>query len=127
MWDGVKWKIFAFQCNADAVEDLLRWLFREFCPNGAAVEQFVTSNKAGSKGKNSDITRMLVTIVQMLCQEYAVPLIRHRACDVKPWSSDKRLLRIGFPVGAKFKDARDAGRHGLYAAVHHGRLPDPLL
>jgi hypothetical protein len=127
IWEDGTWRILAFQCNADALEELLRWLFMRFHPDAAAIELFVTSNKAGSKGADADITRMLVALVIMLCTEYGVPVVRNRATDVKPWALDKRLLRIGFPMGRKFLDARDACRHALYGAVRHGKVPDPLL
>jgi hypothetical protein len=126
-WNGKQWTVLAFQCNADAVDPLLRWLFRQYAPDGVEVEQFDTVNRAGSKGKDADTTRVLVGLVQVLCQEHDVPLMRGRRCDVKQWGSDKRLTRIGFPMGPKFKDARDAGRYALYGSVRHGRSPDPLL
>lgn len=121
---GVEW--YVFQCNSDAAIYLLGFLCQKYAPRCVSYEAFVPSNRAGNKGKDADTTRRIalqVEVTTAICDSYSVA---RKAADVKPWATDKRLEKLKFPMGAKFKDARDAARHALYAAVRDGKERDPL-
>lgn len=108
------------------------WLIAEICtawqPRIIAVEEFEVRGNGGTTGKDAELTRHLAHYAQDQARIQQPPaLVRMRKpALVKPWATDKRLTKTGFPLGTKFKDARDAGRHALYAAVRDGREPDPL-
>ena len=127
--DGL-WEWMVFQINADASFWLIQELYARFCPRVISVEQFVPTNKPGTTGKDAATTRRIAEHAYQLAptikrQPAAVGRYR-RAADVKPWASDHRLTKTKFPMGAKFKDARDAARHAMYAAVSDGKERDPL-
>jgi hypothetical protein len=62
-----------------------------------------------------------------MAERAGAKVVLRPAAEVKPWATDKRLEKIGFPLAPKLKDARDAGRHMLFGAVKSGRADDPLL
>ena len=126
--DGTrKWMV--FQCDGNSAFWLIQDLYSQFCPRVVGIEAFVESNKRNS-AEDAELTRKITEHAYMLVagikrRPVAVPRKR-RATDVKPWATDKRLEKAGFPLGRKFLDARDAGRHALYAAVYDGKERDPL-
>jgi hypothetical protein len=121
-----------FQVNADGANWLLAAICRAYNPRSVEYEEFVPSNRAGTKGKAAQVTRRgadqvpLVVKANCVRRVPAVFVIARRATDVFPWASDKRLDKSGFPLGPKFKDARAAGKHALYTAVLDGKERDPL-
>ena len=120
-----------FQCEGGSAFWLLLKIYEDYCPRVVAVEEFIPSNKAGGKGANAGLTRRLAEYAVSSAKANvkrspAVFTVYRRAADVKPWATDKRLAKADFPWGVKFKDARDAGRHALYAAVRDGKERDPL-
>lgn len=122
---GTEW--YVFQCNGDAAIYLLGFLCQKYVPRAVSYEAFVPGNRAGNKGKDADETRRIAGQVEIAVA--VVPAgftIARKAADVKPWATDKRLEKLKFPMGAKFKDARDAARHALYCAVRDGKESDPL-
>lgn len=126
---GVEW--YVFQCNSDAAIYLLGFLCQKYAPRCVSYEAFVPSNRAGNKGKDADTTRRIAGQVETTAMGFShrIPktfIVARKAADVKPWATDKRLEKLKFPMGAKFKDARDAARHALYAAVRDGKERDPL-
>jgi hypothetical protein len=93
----------------------------------AGVEAFVTGSSAGTRGKNADLTRQYVMkFAEMLSLFGYHPSIR-KAGDVKPWASDKRLLRAGVPkLPDSMRHSADGARHCLFAAVKDAHMKDPL-
>lgn len=97
----------------------------------ASVERFVTGRGAGSKGGNADTTRQLVMELTECLQLYGYSVQLRSAADVKPWATDKRLVRAGIADAAsgihgKARDAYDAARHALYCATWDAKMKDPL-
>lgn len=129
--DDGYWEWMVFQVDGwNGAFWLIQELYAHFCPNLVAVEKFIPMNKGGTSGKDAELTRRIAEHSYQLVPTIkripaAVSRLR-KAADVKPWATDKRLEKAGFPWGAKFKDARDAGRHVLYAAVLDGKERDPL-
>jgi hypothetical protein len=118
------WEV--FQVGGVSAIWLLDHILRDYRPKIVAVEEFIVSNRPGTKGADAELTRRIAN--QAAAKRLNGYTVRERrAIDVKPWATDKRLAKTDFPWGAKFKDARDAGRHALYAAVRDGRERDPLL
>jgi hypothetical protein len=93
----------------------------------AGIEAFVTGSSAGTRGKNADLTRQYVMKFTELLELFGYyPKIR-KAGDVKPWASDKRLLRAGVPkLPDSMRHSGDAARHCLFAAVKDAHMKDPL-
>ena len=93
----------------------------------AGVEAFVTGQSAGTRGKNADLTRQYVMKFTELLELFGYyPKVR-KAADVKPWATDKRLLRAGIPKQPdSMRHSLDAARHCLYAAVKDAHQKDPL-
>lgn len=122
------WEV--FQVYGGTAMWLIDKIYQDYCPRAVAVEEFVVSNRAGSKGKDAQLTRSIadyaVSRAAVIRRNPRAFVVARRAVDVKLWASDKRLAKSGFPWGAKFKDARDAGRHALYTAVRDGKERDPL-
>lgn len=118
-----------FQVDGGSAPWLIRSLIEDWAPVVVAIEEFeVRRGSAGTAGKDAELTRWLVHCTENLVAPRPNTLFRCRKPSlVKPWASDKRLAKTGFPWGAKFKDARDAGRHALYAAVRDGKERDPLV
>lgn len=118
-----------FQVNGDGANWLLGALCLAYSPRVVSYEEFVPSNRAGTKGKAAQETRRIADQVYLIaksnCRRVTFVVAR-RATDVFPWATDKRLEASGFPLGPKFKDARAAGKHALYCAVRDGKERDPL-
>lgn len=128
--DDGYWEWMCFQVDSNAAFWLIQELYTRFCPRVVAIEQFIPMNKGGTTGKDAETTRriadhayQLVTAIRR--NPSAVPRLR-KAADIKPWATDKRLEKTRFPMGAKFRDARDAARHAMFAAVQDGKERDPL-
>lgn len=120
------WEVHAFQCTAVSVPFLLGELIEYFEPVCVAGEEFVASNRAGGKGKKAEDTRRAYHQAREIAARKGVPFASHRATDVMGWASEKRLERIGFPLGPKFRDARASAKHALYTAVRYYGAKDPL-
>lgn len=123
------WQVSAASCDDVAMRDILAWRLREWQGLFVIVqaERFVTGNKPGTKGANADATRAGVHTVSETVKRFkSATFVTQSASDVKSWATDKRLAAIGFPLAPKMRDARDAGRHMLFAAVRSGRARDPL-
>lgn len=128
--EKVPWS--AFQCDGESALWLINSLLVSWQPSVVAIEEFEVRNNGGTTGKDAELTRRLIHFAQERAHAAnTIATIRNTVVTrkpglVKPWATDKRLAMTGFPLGAKFKDARDAARHALYAAVRDGRERDPL-
>lgn len=125
------WETHAASADPDAMLFILRRLLAEFnamhIPVLVQGEKFITSRKPGTGGKDADLTRRYLISAQSVSKEFDATFVQQPAGAVKPWATDKRLEAVGFPLAPKLRDARDAGRHMLFAAVKSGRVNDPLL
>jgi hypothetical protein len=124
-----------FQADADYVKDVLEAMLRDrtdprVAKKFAGVEAFRSGRSAGSTGKNADVTRQGVMELTELLQLYGYSVKIRAAGDVKPWSTDKRLIAAGLKGSAgihgKSRDAYDGGRQALYVARWDAFLRDPL-
>lgn len=127
--DG-SWSWMAFQVNGEAAFWLIESIYRDYCPRVVAIEEFIPTSKAGTTGKDAQLTRRIADHAYQLAltikRNPAAHARKRNAGMIKPWASDHRLRKAGFPLGAKFLDARDAARHAMYAAVYDGKERDPL-
>lgn len=117
------------QCNGDAAMELLGVLLNRYHPRALAYEEFVVSNRAGTKGKNAQLTRALADRAPGIVDTWSpgTHIVTRRATDVMLWATPKRLEAAKFPLGTKFKDVQAAGKHALFCAVRDGKERDPLL
>jgi len=121
------WQWAAFQVNGEAAFWLIECIFRDYGPRVVAIEEFIPTSKAGTAGRDAQLTRRIAEHAYQLVLTVPGAHARKRnAGQVKPWASDHRLRKTKFPMGAKFLDARDAARHAMYAAVYDGKERDPL-
>jgi len=122
-----EWRV--FQCNADTAYWLIQELYTQFLPRVVGIEKFGKTSKRNS-ASDEIVTRRVAEHAYLLVpsiKRVPAAVARYRLPgEVKPWATDKRLEEAGFPLGPKFKDARDAGRHALFAAVRDGKERDPL-
>lgn len=117
------------QVNEAGFTPILNFLLSSRQGAVVAIEKFVTGNSAGTKGKNADVTRELVTVANTLGELAHCHTVIRQASDVKLWASDKRLQKAGILTDSNRTSVRhslDAGRHALYAAVADLHMPDPL-
>lgn len=123
--DGRRWEWTVLQVNGAAALELLGLLTARYHPVMIAVEAFIPSNRAGTKGRGAEVTRNIVGEIKSIT---GIPVKSRPAAEVKPWASDKRLDDAKFPMKEKtaWRHARDAGRHALYAFCRDGGGPDPL-
>lgn len=106
------------QCSASALYDVLAGLRAHLAT--VAVERFV------ARGRMTSEQRLTAEQADNLARLYPEAQLRN-AGQVKPWATEARLEAAGLLQLCKgMRHARDAARHALYAAVHGGRLPDPL-
>ena len=125
--NGVRWECHAYQCDGAVAPQLVGWLCAIYEPLWCETERFLTGNTAGTKGGDADLTRAIEhEIRQSAITHPGIKLITRPAGAVKRWATNKRLEKVSFPLGPKFLDARDAGRHALYTAVWDGKERDPL-
>lgn len=118
------WEI--FQCLGESSYWLIDKIYADYKPRVVAVEEFVPSNRAGGVGKDAQLTRSVANYAVNRAKDAGLYVVERRARDVKLWASDKRMKKSDFPTGAKFKDARSAGWHALFASVKDGKERDPL-
>lgn len=122
------WRVLTYQCSADAAAELLALLLDRYRPNVVAVEEFeVRRGSGGTSGKDAGVTRELRYMAEKSAQVRGITCDVRKPGHVKPWGTDKRLEKIGFPLGPKFKDARDSARHAMYSMVKRSLAPDPML
>lgn len=104
-------------------------------PTIVQTEKFVVGRGSMKSGRPGGVTRDLVGALQEVFDEHdSGPLGRlgcrwflRSAAQVKPWATDERLDAVGLLEATKgMRHARDGARHALYAAVHDGKIPDPL-
>jgi hypothetical protein len=126
--DDGSWTWHVFQVDGDTAFWLIAQLCESFSPLVVAIEAFVPSNRAGTNGSDAELTRRIADHAYQLVMTIKPPAFprKRKAADVKPWANDNRLKKAKFPLGAKFKDARDAARQAMYAAVYDGKERDPL-
>jgi hypothetical protein len=118
----------AWQVQHDGATELLGWILGAYgrVITCAAMEAFMPG-----AGRRDPLTRDLCVALEREAAGRGVTLRDWPAATVKPWTGDKkgdrRLKEAGlFEVTAGQPHARDSARYALYAAVHDGRLPDPL-
>lgn len=125
------WEV--FQTYGTSALWLIDRIYQDYCPKAISVEQFIPSNRAGTKGKDAELTRLIANYAvdhgQRVVRTGGVHafVVERRATDVFLWATDKRLKAAEFPWGTKYKDARSAGKHALFCAVRDGKERDPLL
>lgn len=128
--DDGHWEWMVFQTDSAAAFWLIQELYIRFVPRVVTIEAFVPTNKAGTTGKDAELTRRLADHAYILAgtinRQPPTAARKRKAADHKPWASDHRLTKTEFPMGAKFKDARDAARLAMYGAVYDGKERDPL-
>jgi hypothetical protein len=126
-----EWDVHAASCDGDAMIDLMMWRISVYQAAGMPLllcaEKFVDSNRRPGKQSDHDNTRAWAASSVSMARRAGVTCAERSAADVKPFCTDKRLEKIGFPLAPKLKDARDAGRHMLFGAIKSGRADDPLL
>jgi hypothetical protein len=92
-----------------------------------AVEDFVVSNRPGTKGDTAEMIRHQVVVLTETLQMWGYDVKRRKKADVSSWATDKMLKAAGLmrePTG--MRHANDASRHALYRAVHDAYKPNPL-
>lgn len=120
----------AFECDAATAPFLLHRIL-DTCASMIArigIEEFRSGPRSQRlRGTRASTTRDLVTDLAGIARDrWRAPAARPAAL-VKPWATDERLDRAGLLAPtAGLPDARDGGRHALYAAAHDCGLPDPL-
>lgn len=123
------------QCSAELIVDVLQAVLeRHHVRTIVQVESFVVGKKSMRSGAAGATTRDLVgQVIEVTTRfgrsrpDHAVHYAQRSASQVKPWSTDARLVAAGLGSRcAGMRHARDAARHALWGAVHDGGLPDPL-
>lgn len=117
------------QCHAMTVEFIIRSLVKQYPKDEWLVqgEKFLTGRSAGSKGKDADVSRFVLNMAKAYFEALPNAKWHERpAAMMKPWLSTNRLKAVQFPLGAKFKDARDALGHMMFTACRDGGCKDPL-
>lgn len=127
-----EWDLHAASCDGDALIDIMLWRIAAYqaagCPKPLLfAEKFIQSNRHPGKQADFEKSRDWVASAVNMATRSGATCVLRPAADVKPWATDKRLERVGFPLAPKLKDARDAGRHLLFGAVKSGKADDPLL
>lgn len=112
---------------------LLAVLERQEVRTLVQVEAFVVGKKSMRSGAAGAATRDMVGQVAQTVidfgrgRDHAVHYAQRSASQVKPWSTDARLVAAGLSSRCSgMRHARDAARHALWSAVHDAGLPDPL-
>jgi hypothetical protein len=113
----------AYQCDADSAPELLAMLLGQYDWEFGQMEHFVPGNLP-----SSPVTVKLENQLARIAEDEGVHLARRPMASVKVWASDKRMTaaRAWETIPAKMVDARAAGKHCLYSAVHDAGVPDPL-
>jgi hypothetical protein len=93
----------------------------------AQVEDFIVSNRPGTKGDTAEVIRQQVTVLAETLQMYGYSVTRRKKADVSPWATDRMLRAAGLLREVTgMRHANDASRHALYRAVRDARKPNPL-
>lgn len=133
-WDNGDLDAHAIQCSHGVASSLVEDLVKRGRGGDAldypvllAVEKFVVGRGAMRSKRDGELTRDLVGQLQRVANVQGSDYIERPAAAVKPWATEDRLARAGLLEPTKgMRHARDAARHGLYAAVKDGGLHDPL-
>lgn len=125
------------QCNHGIAPALLEAMLAidPTTPTIVGIERFVIGRKSMRSGPHGEVTRDLIGAMQEIWEEHDSTsdgrlggrwFVRS-ASQVKAWATDARLDAIGLLANTKgMGHARDGARHALFAAVHDGKIPDPL-
>src|ERR1700747_1294119 len=94
--DGCSPEWYVFQVNGPIVNWQIISLFPAFSPRAVEYEEFVVSNRAGTKGKAAQETRMIADqvpgLVRANCRKIPpVFVVARRATDAFGWATEKRL------------------------------------
>jgi hypothetical protein len=128
----------AVQCSHGALLTVLQaFLMEDSHPDLTAlvqVERFVVRRGSGKSGQAGALTRDLIGAVEREVGYFSraafgggVAVTQQNAGRVKGWATDQRLAAVGlYEMTKGMQHARDAARHALFAAVHDGKIPDPL-
>jgi hypothetical protein len=106
-------------------------------PTIVGTERFVIGRRSArsKSAKAGEVTRDLIGRLQEVWEAHDSTeqgrlggrWFLRSAVQVKAWATDERLDAIGLLEATKgMTHAKDAARHALYAAVHDGKIPDPL-
>ena len=117
------------QCHAGTVEFVIRSLVRNHPKDEWFVqgEKFLAGRGAGGRGHDAEVTRHVFSMVKAYWEALPNATWHERpAAMMKPWLSTNRLKAVQFPLGPKFKDARDALGHMMFTACRDGGCKDPL-
>lgn len=114
------------QCSAPTAPFVVAAIVRDYTGEWhVEVEKWAPGKGAG---EDADITRHIIST----CKNFFYmlpdsPTYNERpAAMMKPWFTARKLKAVRFPLGAKFKDARDACGHMCYTACKDGGCKDPL-
>jgi hypothetical protein len=137
-WNPIPERIL-LQAEGSSSDHVLRAMLHAYYPAGntevtaryAGIERFVTGRAAGGRTKPGEITRQLVMQLAETCQLYGYSTKLRSASEVKPWATDKRLVKAQIAreetaLHGKARDAYDGARHALFAAVADAKMKDPL-
>jgi hypothetical protein len=129
--DGRIYDVDVAQVNADLAAKVVQMIVEPRLPYGPVligVERFVVSRRSGrsSSAGAGRTTRDMVGVIEQLGSDLGALVVQRPAVTVKAWAVDDRLKAAGIEVPRGMTHARDAARHGLFAACHAEHLPDPL-
>jgi hypothetical protein len=125
------------QCTHLIAPEIFRMLLGidPVTPTIVGVERFVIGRSSYRTGSPGAVTRDLVgSLVEVFNEHDSTAdgrlggrFHQRNASQVKAWATDARLAATGLLDATKgMTHARDAARHALFAAVHDGKIPDPL-
>lgn len=129
------------QCDADSAAVVLKGMLASYYRTDlvvplvsrriGSVEAFREGRGAGTQGIPAAVTRQLVFELTELLQLFGYTVHIRPAADVKPWSSDRRLVAAQVAkdpkkINGEFRHAYDAARHSIYGSKTAGLIQDPL-
>ena len=124
------------QCSANVAVDVYRALLGDDDVwTWTQAERYVIGRKSAHAGASGTVTQALLGELGQASADHlddSGPRTggwssMHNASAVKAWATGERLKAAGlWDWTTGMGHARDAARHALFAAVHSGKVPDPL-
>lgn len=122
----------AYSCDIGAAPHLLSMLLQAFpgLVDALALEAFDTRQRgARLAGTNPTAIREVIETLRGIAVRNGITHVAARPPGhVKPWAqAGTRFEASGLSkITSKMADAKDAGKHALFCAVHDFGIPDPL-